>query len=66
MFALDTLEVACNPGIASFGLTERKPPNMWRWAVVDAKGLITDEGWEPTQMDAKRSAVDALQHVVAR
>lgn len=60
-FSLTTLEVASVPGSTDFALTERRLPDSWRWAVVSAEGSIVDEGWEPTQEDAKRSAVDALQ-----
>jgi hypothetical protein len=65
-FSLSTLEVAHNPGISSFALIERKKPDTWRWAIVSAAGPVTDEGWEPTDTDARRSAVLALQTSVTR
>jgi hypothetical protein len=64
-FSLSTLEIASNPDMAGFVLTERKQPDLWRWATVSVEGTIVDEGWEPTQADAKRSAIDALRYVMA-
>jgi hypothetical protein len=65
-FSLTTLQVACNPGVRSFALIERKQPDTWRWAIAGAAGLITDEGWETTDANAKRSAVEALQCATER
>lgn len=65
-FSLSTLEVACNPGITSFALIERKQPDTWRWAIISAAGPVTDEGWETTDIDAKRSAVAALEVMASR
>lgn len=48
------------PGSTSFSLTKRRQDDLWRRAIVSAEGSIADEGWEPTQADAKRSAVGAL------
>jgi len=62
-FSLSTLEVACNPGIRDFALIERKQPHAWRWAIASAAGLITAEGWETSDANAKRCAVEALQCV---
>jgi hypothetical protein len=59
-FSLSTLEITTNPGMAIFALTERKQPYMWRWATISVEGPVVDEGWESTQEDAKRSAIDAL------
>jgi len=61
-FSFATLEVACcDPGKASFALTERKLADRWRWAVCSTEGLILCTGCEPTQMDAKRVAEEALR-----
>ena len=62
IFSLATLEVAFNPGITIFALTERKQPDVWRWEIVDPEGYLLKEGWEPTQEYSKRAAVDALEH----
>jgi hypothetical protein len=64
-FSLATLEVTYDSGFAGFALTERKQHDMWRWALVSAEGPVVDEGWEPTESDAKRSAVGAMRHVIA-
>lgn len=61
-FSLSTLEIASNPGMAGFALTERKQPDLWRWATVSVEGPIVDEGWKTTQAEAKKSAINALQH----
>ena len=66
MFSLSTLEVTCDSGYPGFALTERRQHDMWRWALVSAAGPLVDEGWEPTELDAKRSAVGAMQHRIAR
>jgi len=63
--SLDTLEVSCTPGIRSFALTERQQPDIWRWAVVGAREQVVEEGWEPTQTDAKKAAVEALGKLIA-
>jgi hypothetical protein len=60
------LEVACNPGIPGFALTERNPPDLWRWAIIGAKGSVVFEGCEDTEMKAKRIAVDMMRHVMVR
>jgi hypothetical protein len=62
-FSLCTLEVASIADAGGFALTERKQPEVWRWAVIGANGLLLEEGVEPTQIDAKRAAADAL-HLV--
>jgi hypothetical protein len=59
-FSLSTLEVASIPDSASFALTERKQPEIWRWAVIGPIGFMLAEGFEPTQADAKREAAEAL------
>jgi hypothetical protein len=59
-FSLATLEVASFSDSAGFALTERKQPNVWRWAVVGPVGFLLEEGFEPTQEVAKRAAEDAL------
>ena len=63
-FSRATLEVACNPGIKTFALIERKQPDTWRWAIGSADGPITHEGWESTGANAKRSAVESLQRIM--
>jgi hypothetical protein len=59
-YSLGTLEVAFLHQASSFALTERKHPEVWRWAIIDKDGSILEEGCEPTQGDAKRSAAEAL------
>jgi hypothetical protein len=60
-FSLSTLEVTSMPDSAGFALTERKQPEIWRWAVVGPVGFVLEEGFEPTQAEAKRAAAQALQ-----
>ena len=62
-FSLCTLEVATIADAAGFVLTERKQPEVWRWAVIRANGVLLEEGFEPTQADAKRAAANALELV---
>jgi hypothetical protein len=64
-FSLSTLEVTHDLGFAGFALTERRQHDQWRWALVSAEGPVVDEGWEPTESDAKKSAVGAMRHVIA-
>jgi hypothetical protein len=65
--SLATVEVACNPGIPRFAIVERKQPDLWRWAIAEGAGEpLIDEGWEPTQDDAKRTAVAALERTKGR
>jgi hypothetical protein len=64
-FSLATLEVTHDSGFDGFALTERKQNDMWRWALISAEGQIVDEGWEPTELDAKRSAIGAMRHLIA-
>ena len=66
IFSLATLEIACQPGATTFALTERKEPEVWRWAVVDALGRVVDDGWEPCQAGAKQAAAQALQAALAQ
>jgi hypothetical protein len=66
MFSLSSLEVTFDPGYSGFALTERKQHDIWRWALVSAAGPTVDEGWEPTESDAKRSAVGAMRRAMAR
>jgi hypothetical protein len=60
-FSLATLEMASMPDSSGFALTERKQPEVWRWAVVGPVGFLLEEGFEPTQADAKRAAGEALR-----
>jgi hypothetical protein len=59
-FSLATLEVASMPDSAGFALTERKQPEIWRWAVIGPVGFLLEEGYEPSQAEAKRAAAEAL------
>ncbi len=45
---------------SGFAITERKQPEVWRWAVIGKDGSILEEGCEPTQAEAKRAAAEAL------
>jgi hypothetical protein len=62
-FSLGTLEVATAPEAASFAVTERKQPEIWRWAIIGSGGFLLEEGFEPTQEQAKMAASDALAEV---
>jgi hypothetical protein len=62
-FSLGTLEVASLPDAQNFVMTERKQPEVWRWAVIGEGGTILEEGCEATQEDAKRSAAEAYKFV---
>jgi len=64
-YSLSTLEVASLLNSPSYALTERKLPDVWRWAVVGLAGVILEEGWEASQQEAKRSATEALSLMVA-
>jgi hypothetical protein len=59
-FSLSTLEIAAAPETATFALTERKQPELWRWALIGYGGLILEEGSEPSREEAKRTALEAL------
>jgi hypothetical protein len=59
-FSLSTLEIAAHFNTPTFALTERKQPEVWRWAVISSGGLILEEGCEPSQDEAKRTAAEAL------
>ena len=60
LYSLATLEVDCDPETRSFALTEQEQPGAWRWAIVSARGVVLHNGCEPTQLEAKRIANDAL------
>lgn len=66
LYSLATLEVACDPAVSNFALTERRQPDLWRWAIVSSDGVLVAEGWESTQAIAKRVAVTALEHEMDR
>lgn len=66
LYSLATLEVACDPAVSSFALTERRQPDIWRWAIVSSDAKLVDEGWESTQAVAKRAAVAALEQEMDR
>jgi hypothetical protein len=59
-FSLSTLQVACLPHVGGFALTERKQPEIWRWAIIGPVGYLLEEGFEPTQEAAKHAAAEAL------
>jgi hypothetical protein len=59
-FSLSTLEIAALFEGQTFALTERKQPEVWRWAVIGSGGLILEEGCEPSREEAKRTAAQAL------
>jgi hypothetical protein len=59
-FSLGTLQVASSPDSPSFAVTERKQPEIWRWAVIGDGGFLLEEGFEATQDEAKRAAAEAL------
>jgi hypothetical protein len=59
-FSMATLEVASLHDASGFALTERRQPEVWRWAVIGKDGTILEEGCEHTQAEAKRSAEEAL------
>ncbi len=60
MFSLSTLEIDRRSGTTNFALTERELPGAWRWAIVNARGQVTDHGSEPTQAGAKLVSASAL------
>jgi len=62
-FSLGTLEVAKTPDSGSFAVIERKQPEIWRWAVIGDGGFLLEEGFEPTQEEAKRAGAHALQDI---
>jgi hypothetical protein len=59
-FSLSTLEIAFAPDFANFAVTERKQPEIWRWAIIGDGGRILEEGFEASQEDAKAAASNAL------
>jgi hypothetical protein len=65
-FSLGTLEVASVPEAASFAVTERKQLEIWRWAIIGSGGFILEEGFEPSQCEAKMAACEALHQVQAQ
>ena len=62
LFSLATLEVNCDPETKSFALTEQERPGAWRWAIISVRGMILQAGCEPTQVEAKKIATEALHH----
>ncbi len=48
------------PDAVTFAVTERKRPEIWRWAIIGEGGFLLEEGFEPTQEDAKTAAAEAL------
>jgi hypothetical protein len=66
LFSLATLEVTFDPGFHGFAMTERRQDYMWRWVLVSVEGPVVAEGWEPTESDAKRSAVVVMRHAIER
>jgi hypothetical protein len=62
-FSLCTLEIAPIADAPVIALVERKQKDVWRWAVVGLNAHLLEEGFEPSQCDAKRAAEAALQLV---
>jgi hypothetical protein len=60
VFSLSTLEIDCPPGATTFAITEREHPDVWRWAIVNARGRVIDHGSEPTQAGAKLVSAGVL------
>ncbi|HEY1791663.1 MAG TPA: hypothetical protein VGG34_01990 [Opitutaceae bacterium] len=65
-FSLATLEIAWSAEAAGFALTERKEPDLWRWAVVGDGGILLEEGFETSQQKAKAAAAGILEGVRAQ
>jgi hypothetical protein len=65
-FSLSTLEVASVPDSAFFAVTERKQPEIWRWAVIGDGNEILEQGFEPTRDGAKEAAAAALEAIKAQ
>lgn len=61
LFSLETLEFSTSPARSSFALIELAHYADWRWAIISSRGLIIDEGHEPTEAEAQRTAVTALR-----
>jgi hypothetical protein len=64
-FSLATLEIASLPDSSGFALTERKQPEIWRWAVIGPVGFLLEEGFEATQAEAKLAAAEALHLILS-
>jgi hypothetical protein len=62
-FSLSTLEVAFALDSSSFAVTERKQPEIWRWAIIGDGGRLLEEGFEASRDDAKNAASAALHQV---
>ncbi|HEY4989703.1 MAG TPA: hypothetical protein VII09_07850 [Opitutaceae bacterium] len=62
-FSLSTLEIATVPEFPNFALTERKHPEVWRWAIIGQQGFVLEEGLEATQQGAKDAASAAFDIV---
>jgi|GEM_PF-1097411 len=60
LFSLATLEVVCDSATRSFALTEQERPGVWRWAIINDRGVILQAGSEPSQAAAKKVAMDVL------
>ncbi len=65
-FSLSTLEVASIPDSIFFAVTERKQPEIWRWAIIGDGHLILEQGFEPTRDAAKDAAAHALEAIKAQ
>lgn len=65
LFSLDTLEFANFPKASSFALTEHEHAEIWRWATVNSRGQILEEGHESSERKAQCAAEVALRHDVA-
>jgi hypothetical protein len=62
-FSLATLEIATVPEYPNFALTERRQPEIWRWAIIGQQGFVLEEGLEATQQEAKDAASAAFEIV---
>lgn len=53
-----TVYVTCIPGETSFAVAGQDAERGWHWAIFSAFGIRLDYGWEETQNDAQRVAME--------